>query len=38
VLAMGFEMVILHRKLEIPTKKGSMTLEQFEQMANGGQA
>jgi predicted RNA-binding Zn-ribbon protein involved in translation (DUF1610 family) len=34
VLAMGFEVIIHHRKLEIPTKKGSMTLEQFEQMAN----
>jgi hypothetical protein len=34
VLAMGFEVIIHHRKLENPTKKGSMTLEQFEQMAN----
>jgi hypothetical protein len=34
VLAMGFETIIHHRKLEIPTKKGSMTLEQFEQMSN----
>ena len=34
VLAMGFEAIIHHRKLEIPTKKGSMTLEQFEQMPN----
>jgi hypothetical protein len=34
VLAMGFEVIIHHRKLEIPTKKGSMTLEQFEQMPN----
>lgn len=31
---MGFEVVIHHRKLEIPTRKGSMTLEQFEQMPN----
>jgi hypothetical protein len=31
---MGFEVIIHHRKLEIPTKKGSMTLEQFEQMPN----
>lgn len=34
VLAMGYEMVIQHGKLEIPTKKGSMTLEEFERMAN----
>ncbi len=34
VLAMGFEVIIHHRKLEIPTKKGSMTLDQFEQLAN----
>jgi len=34
VLATGFEMIILHRKLEIPTKKGSMTLDQFEQQPN----
>jgi predicted RNA-binding Zn-ribbon protein involved in translation (DUF1610 family) len=34
VLAMGFEVIIHHRLLEIPTKKGSMTLEQFEQMPN----
>jgi hypothetical protein len=34
VLAMGFEVIIHHRKLEIPTKKGSMTLDQFEQMPN----
>ena len=34
VLAMGFEVIIHHRKLEIPTKKGSMTVEQFEQMPN----
>jgi hypothetical protein len=34
VLALGFEVIIHHRKLEIPTKKGSMTLEQFEQMSN----
>jgi|GEM_PF-2048277 len=36
VLAMGFEVIIHHRKLEIPTKKGSITLEQFEQMPNAG--
>jgi len=34
VIAMGVEVIIHHRKLEIPTKKGSMTLEQFEQMPN----
>ena len=34
VLAMGFEVIIHQGKLEIPTKKGSMTLEQFEQMPN----
>jgi predicted RNA-binding Zn-ribbon protein involved in translation (DUF1610 family) len=34
VLAIGFEVIIHHRELEIPTKKGSMTLDQFEQMAN----
>src|SRR5579863_3653639 len=34
VLGMGFEVIIHHRKLEIPTKKGSITLEQFEQMPN----
>jgi predicted RNA-binding Zn-ribbon protein involved in translation (DUF1610 family) len=34
VLAMGFEVIIHHRKLQIPTKKGSMTLEQFEEMPN----
>jgi hypothetical protein len=32
VPATGFEVIIHHRKLEIPTQKGSMTLEQFEQM------
>ena len=36
VLAMGFEVIVHHRKLEIPTKKGSMTLEQFEQLPNAG--
>jgi hypothetical protein len=34
VLAMGFEVIIDRRRLEIPTKKGSMTVEHFEQMAN----
>jgi hypothetical protein len=34
VLAMGFELIIHHRKLEITTKKGSMTLGQFEQQPN----
>ncbi len=34
VLAGGFEMIILNRKLEVPTKKGSMTLDQFEQLPN----
>lgn len=34
VLAMGFEMIIHHGRLEIPTKTGSMTLGQFEQMPN----
>lgn len=34
VLAMGFEAIIHRRKLEISTKKGSMTLEQFEQLRN----
>jgi hypothetical protein len=34
VLAMGFEVIIHHRKLEIPTKKASMTLDQFARMAN----
>lgn len=34
VLAMGYEMVIQHGRLEIPTKKGSMALEDFERMAN----
>ena len=34
VVAIGFEVIIRHRKLEIPTKKGSMTLDQFEQMPN----
>jgi hypothetical protein len=34
VLAMGFEVIIHHPKLEIPTKKGSLTLEEFEQMRN----
>ncbi len=34
VLVKGFEVIILHRKLEIPTKKGSMNLEQFEQLPN----
>jgi len=33
-LAIGFEVTIHHRKLEIPTKKGSMSLDQFAQMAN----
>jgi hypothetical protein len=36
VLAMGFEVIIHHRKLEIPTKKGFMTLDQFEQQPNAG--
>lgn len=27
-------MIILHRKLDIPTKKGSITLDQFEQLSN----
>jgi hypothetical protein len=31
---MGFEAIMQHRKLEIPTKKGWMTLAQFEQMPN----
>ena len=31
VLATAFERIILHRKLAVPTKKGSMTLDQFEQ-------
>ena len=34
VLGMGYEMVVQHGKLEIPTKKGSMTLQEFERMAN----
>jgi predicted RNA-binding Zn-ribbon protein involved in translation (DUF1610 family) len=34
VLAMGFEAIIHYRKLQIPTKKGSITLEQFAQMPN----
>ena len=34
VVAMGFETIINYRALEIPTKKGSMTLQQFEQMPN----
>ena len=34
VLATGFEMIILNRKLDVPTKKGSMTLDQFEQLPN----
>ena len=35
VLATGFEMIILRRKLKIPTKNGAMTLEEFEQQPNG---
>lgn len=35
VLATAFEIIILHRKLTIPTKKGSMTIEEFEQQPNG---
>ena len=34
VLVIGFEVIIHHRKLEIPTRKGSMTLDHFEQMSN----
>jgi predicted RNA-binding Zn-ribbon protein involved in translation (DUF1610 family) len=34
VLAIGFEAIIHHRRLEIPMRKGSMTLEHFEQMPN----
>jgi hypothetical protein len=34
VLATGFEIIILNRRLEVPTKKGSMTLDQFEQLPN----
>jgi predicted RNA-binding Zn-ribbon protein involved in translation (DUF1610 family) len=35
VLAMGFEAIIHSRILEISTTKGSVTLEQFEQLPNG---
>jgi hypothetical protein len=34
VLAMGYEMIIQHGKLAVPTKKGSMTLEEFERQPN----
>lgn len=34
VLAMGYEMVIQHSQLLIPTKKGTMTLDEFERLAN----
>jgi hypothetical protein len=34
VPAMGIEMIIDHRSLEIPTKKGSMTLDDFERLVN----
>jgi hypothetical protein len=34
VLAIGFEVIIHHRTLEIPTQKGAMTLERFEQLPN----
>jgi len=34
VIGMGFEMIIDHRSLNVPTKKGSMSLEQFEQLPN----
>lgn len=34
VLAMGIEMIILYKSLEIPTKKGTMTLDDFEALPN----
>lgn len=34
VLVVGLEVIIHHRKLQIPTKKGSMTLQQFAQLPN----
>lgn len=36
VLVMGYEMIIQHRKLAIPTKKASLTLEEFERQPNAG--
>lgn len=35
VIVVGVETIIHHASLEIPTKKGSMTLEDFEAMPNG---
>lgn len=34
VLGIALDVIIRDRKLEVPTKRGSMTLEQFEQMPN----
>ncbi len=36
VLAIGFEIVIHHRRLEVPAKRASMPLDQFEQLPNAG--
>jgi hypothetical protein len=35
VLAMGLETIIYHRALEIPTKRNSLDLWQFDEMKNG---
>lgn len=35
-LGMGFEAIIHHRQLEIPTKKGAMSLDEFAQLTNAG--
>jgi hypothetical protein len=34
VLAMGFEAIIHHRQLTIPTRRSALSLEQFEQLPN----
>jgi len=34
VPAIGMEMIILYKSLEIPTKKGTMTLDDFEALPN----
>jgi len=36
VIAIGMEVIVHHKKLTIPTKKGSMSLEEFARLPNAG--
>jgi hypothetical protein len=36
VIAIGIEMIILYKSLEVPTRKGAMTLDDFEALPNAG--